>query len=138
MPVEEAVLGIRVPIERDPDIVAARQSGRELAARIGFKGSELTLIATAISEIARNIVSYAKRGEILFQPARRGATAGIEIIASDRGPGIADIELAMRDGYSTARSLGLGLPGARRLMDDFDIVSTVGEGTTVTMRKWLR
>jgi serine/threonine-protein kinase RsbT len=127
-----------VVIARDGDIVEARRKGRELAQRIGFTGSDLTLIATAISEIARNIVVYADRGRISLSEAGNGGRRGIVVIARDEGPGIADIERAMRDGYSTGNSLGLGLPGARRLMDDFEIMSTVGQGTTVTMRKWKR
>ena len=127
-----------VVIAHDGDIVEARRKGRELAQRIGFSGSDLTLIATAISEIARNIVVYADRGEISLSEADNGGRRGIIVVARDEGPGIPDIEGAMRDGYSTGNSLGLGLPGARRLMDDFEIMSTVGQGTTVTMRKWKR
>lgn len=126
----------RIAIDRDVDIVTARQLGRELAAQAGFSGSDLTLIATAISEVARNIVVYAERGEIVLGLANRNGRRGLEVIASDEGPGIPDIEQAMQDGFSTGRSLGLGLPGARRLMDEFEIVSEVGRGTTVTMRKW--
>ena len=126
----------RVVIRRDGDIVEARQKGRELAQQIGFAGSDLTLIATAISEIARNIVVYANQGEISLSIAEKNGRRGILVVAQDAGPGIPDIERAMRDGYSTGNSLGLGLPGARRLMDDFEIRSTVGQGTTVTMRKW--
>jgi serine/threonine-protein kinase RsbT len=125
-----------VTVDRDSDIVAARQKGRDLAARAGFAGSDLTIIATAISEIARNIVVYAKRGEISLSIVEKAGKRGILVIAQDRGPGIANIELAMRDGYSTGNSLGLGLPGAKRLMDEFEIVSTPAEGTRVTMRKW--
>lgn len=126
----------RVAIMRDGDIVEARRRGRDLAQQIGFSGSDLTIIATAISEIARNIVVYAGRGEISIEIAQRDGRRGILVVASDEGPGIGDIERAMRDGYSTGNSLGLGLPGARRLMDDFEITSKVGQGTTVTMRKW--
>lgn len=125
-----------VAIERDVDIVTARQLGRELAASVGFSGSDLTLIATAISEVARNIVVYAERGEIRLQRAQKDGRRGIEVVAADQGPGIPDIERAMQDGFSTGRSLGLGLPGARRLMDEFEIVSEPGKGTMVTMRKW--
>ena len=127
-----------VVIAHDGDIVEARRKGRELAQTIGFAGSDLTIIATAISEIARNIVVYADRGEVSLSVVDNGGRRGIVVVARDEGPGIADIERAMRDGYSTGKSLGLGLPGARRLMDDFEIVSAVGEGTTVTMRKWKR
>ena len=127
----------RVLIDRDVDIVAARQLGRALAVEVGFKGSDLTLIATAISEIARNMVVYAERGEVRMTEASKHGRRGIEVVAADQGPGIPDITQAMQDGFSTGRSLGLGLPGARRLMDEFEIVSEVGRGTTVTMRKWL-
>lgn len=129
---------ICVPIERDGDIVTARQMARELATQVGFSGSDLTIIATAISEVARNIVVYAERGEIILSATQPGSRHGVLVIARDRGPGIADIEQAMCDGYSTGKSLGLGLPGARRLMDEFEIVSEVGKGTTITMRKWTR
>jgi serine/threonine-protein kinase RsbT len=127
-----------VLVARDGDVVNARQTGRELAASIGFRSTDLTLIATAISELARNIVLYAGRGEIAVSAAYDGARRGIRVVAHDEGPGIPDIELAMRDGYSTGRGLGLGLSGARRLMDDFEIVSKVGVGTTITMSKWAR
>jgi len=133
MPVEE-----RVPIESEADIVRARQKGRELAARVGFTGTDQTIIATAISEIARNIVTYARRGEIVLAGLESAGRGGISIMARDDGPGIADVDLAMTDGYSTTRSLGLGLPGAKRLMDEFDVASAPGKGTTVTMKKWLR
>jgi serine/threonine-protein kinase RsbT len=127
-----------VPINRDGDIVTARQKARELAKQVGFSGSDLTIIATAISEIARNIVVYAHRGEIVLSAAQRGTRRGVLVIARDHGPGIPDIERAMRDGFSTGKSLGLGLPGAKRLMDEFEIASEIGKGTTITMRKWIR
>lgn len=126
----------RVTIRSDADIVVARQEGRSLATEVGFAGSALTVVATAISEVARNIVQYAQRGEILLSVVRESGRAGILVVARDEGPGISDVALALRDGYSTTNSLGLGLPGARRLMDEFDIVSEVGRGTTVTMKKW--
>ena len=129
---------IRVPIDSDADIVAARQQGRALAAPLGFTGADLTLIATAISEVARNIVAYAKRGEIVLSLANQDSRRGVVIVARDDGPGIPDLAQAMQDGYSTSRSLGLGLPGAKRLMDEFDIVSQVGKGTTIVMKKWTR
>jgi serine/threonine-protein kinase RsbT len=127
-----------VAIGHERDIVTARQKGRELASQIGFGGTDQTLIALAISEIARNIVSYAKQGEMAIRRLDRGGHLGIEIVARDDGPGIPDIDLAMRDGYSTGRSLGVGLPGAKRVMDEFELTSKVGQGTRVTMRKWLR
>ncbi|HEV3174364.1 MAG TPA: anti-sigma regulatory factor [Stellaceae bacterium] len=130
----ELVVEIRV----DADVLLARQKARELAKSLKFSGSELTLIATAISEIARNIVTYAKRGQIVLRLVSQGRRRGIRVVAQDEGPGIVDIARAMEDGYSTSSSLGLGLPGSKRLMDEFDIVSTIGKGTTVTMTKWER
>jgi serine/threonine-protein kinase RsbT len=129
---------LTIPIEGDADIVAARMQGRQLAKQVGFTGTDLVLIATAISEITRNIVSYATRGEMTLTTVTEGSRRGITFVIRDQGPGIDDIPRAMRDGFSTGRSLGLGLPGARRLMDDFQIASLVGQGTTVTMSKWLR
>jgi serine/threonine-protein kinase RsbT len=131
---DENVLQIR----SEHDILSARQRGRELAAELGFTGSELTVVATAISEIARNIVQYAGRGEICFAVVDGGEASALVIIARDEGPGIPDVSQAMQDGFSTGRSLGLGLPGARRLMDEFEVASEVGKGTTVTMKKWMR
>jgi serine/threonine-protein kinase RsbT len=130
---DEIILSIR----SDVDIVSARQKVRETAMDIGFTGSDLTVIATAISELARNILTYARVGEIVIRPIHQSPRKGIEIIARDEGSGIPDIDQAMRDGYSTSQGLGLGLPGTRRLMDEFEIVSVVGEGTTVTIKKWL-
>jgi serine/threonine-protein kinase RsbT len=128
----------RVPINSDSDIVLARQRARAVADEIGFWGTDLVVIATAISELARNIVEYAGHGEIVIEPVQNGTRQGILVIAQDNGPGIADISLAMRPGYSTRQSLGMGLPGAKRLMDEFEIFSEVGRGTTVTLRKWIR
>ena len=129
---------IRVPIRSDADIIAARQNGRSLAAKMGFTGSDLTILATAISEVARNIVEYAGQGEMLFKFVQQGSKCGIAVVARDEGPGIRDVSRAMQDGYSTGRGLGLGLPGARRLMDEFEISSRIGRGTTVIMKKWMR
>lgn len=127
-----------IPIERDADIVTARQKGRELAAAVGFSSTEQTVIALAISEITRNIVTYAGRGKVFISRTEEGGRRGVLVIAADEGPGIADIELAMRDGYSTAQSLGVGLPGTRRIMDEFQVESSAGKGTTIRMTKWLR
>lgn len=129
---------IRVPITSDHDIVIARQQGRSLALKLDFSSGDSTLIATVISELARNIVSYARHGEILIRSVQNSQRFGIVIVASDDGPGIRDINQAMRDGFSTSGSLGLGLPGVRRLMDDFEIASREGQGTTVTVKKWKR
>ena len=130
---------VRVRVLRDADVVAARQKGREVAARAGFSPTEATLVATVISELARNIVQFAERGEIMVCPVEQGERTGVMIVARDVGPGIGDVRSALQDGYSTYRGgLGLGLPGSRRLMDEFDIVSEVGKGTTVTMTRWLR
>jgi serine/threonine-protein kinase RsbT len=128
---------VMVPIVNEGDIVTARQKGRVMSEQVGFRGSDLTIIATAISEIARNIVTYAGRGEIDLRAVTANGRRGILVIARDEGPGIPDVSKAMQDGYSTNKTLGLGLPGARRLMDEFEIRSEVGVGTTVTMRKWL-
>jgi serine/threonine-protein kinase RsbT len=128
---------LRIAIRSDADIVAARQQGRALAQQVGFANSDLTVIATAISELGRNILKYAGSGEIVLRPARSGGKQGLVVVARDQGPGIADVSLAMQDGYSTSNGLGLGLPGTRRLMDEFSIDSVVGRGTTVTVKKWM-
>jgi len=126
---------VSIAIRADPDIVAARQAARELAGRAGFRGTDLTLLATAVSEVARNVVRFAEVGEVTVELLER-PRRGIRVVARDTGPGIADVARALEDGYSTYGGLGLGLPGARRLMDEFDIVTEVGRGTTVSMTKW--
>ena len=129
----------RIAIESDNDVVTARQRARELAAELELTSTDQTLLATAISEVARNITTYATRGEVRLRIVRNGdGRAGIEVVASDRGPGIPDIERALQDGYTTGGGLGLGLPGARRLVDEFDIESAPSQGTTVTLIKWAR
>ena len=127
---------LRLAIASDVDVVQARQAGRELAAQAGFTSGDQTVIAAAISEIARNVLMYARRGEIQLTHLRNREREAIEIVARDDGPGIPDVEQALQDGFSTSGGLGLGLPGSRRLMDDFEVVSSIGRGTTVTMRKW--
>jgi serine/threonine-protein kinase RsbT len=127
-----------VPITSDPDIVIARQRGRALASQLELSGSDLTLVAAAISELARNILTYARRGEVHLSLVQEGGKRGLVVVARDEGPGIPNVEQAMQDGYSTGTGLGLGLPGAKRLMDEFEIVSEVGKGTTVTVKKWAR
>lgn len=126
----------RVEIGSDSDLVVARQLGRTLGAELGFSSGDLTLIAAAISELARNIVHYANWGEIILQPARTNGTRGLAIVARDEGPGIPNIHLALQDGFSTSGGLGLGLPGVKRLMDEFEITSKVGRGTVVSVKKW--
>lgn len=127
---------ISVPIVSDSDIVTARQKGREMAVRLGFAAADLALIATAISELARNIVLYAQKGEIIISTVEDSNSYGIGVVARDSGPGIPDVERALQEGFSTSRSLGLGLPGVKRLMDQFDIASEVSRGTSVTVKKW--
>ena len=127
---------IRVSINSDQDIVSARQKGRLMATEVGFSTGDATLIATAISELARNIVSYARKGQITLKMVNGMNRQGISVIATDDGPGITDIRQALRDGFSTSGSLGLGLPGVRRLMDEFEITSQPGKGTTVAVKKW--
>ncbi|MFZ0761034.1 MAG: anti-sigma regulatory factor [Candidatus Sulfotelmatobacter sp.] len=129
---------IQVPINSDQDIVNARQQGRLLATALGFSSGDATLIATAISELARNIVTYAKSGEIRLKAINGSPRQGIQLVAQDQGPGISDIPQALRDGFSTSGSLGMGLPGVRRLVDEFEIVSEKNRGTTVTAQKWKR
>jgi serine/threonine-protein kinase RsbT len=127
-----------IRVESEADLVTARMKGRELARQLGFSTVDQTLIATAISELGRNILRYAGLGEVLLMPAGRGGQDGIVVVARDNGPGIPDVGLAMQDGYSTSRGLGMGLPGTKRLMDEFQILSEPGRGTTVTVTKWLR
>ena len=128
---------VHVRIQNSADIVAARQQGRNLASQAGFSHSNLTIIATAISEVARNIVEYAKEGEVIITLISDASKKGVEIIAADNGPGIPDVTTVMRNGFSTGKGLGIGLPGAKRLMDEFAIASEVGNGTVVTMKKWV-
>jgi serine/threonine-protein kinase RsbT len=129
---------VRIAVESDTDIVTARQKGRALATGLGFSSGDATIVATAISELARNIVLYAKRGEIMLQTVNQTHQAGLIITARDNGEGITDVRQAMQDGYSTSGRLGVGLPGVKRLMDEFEIASEVGRGTTVTVKKWKR
>ncbi len=140
MGAEEATTVV-IALAKPEDIVVARQLARETARKLGFGLVDQSRIATAVSELTRNVIRYAtdSRGECrirrLLDPARG---IGIEIVVADAGPGIADLELVLRDGYSSSRGLGLGLPGTRRLMDELTIVSAPDQGTTVTIRKWRR
>jgi serine/threonine-protein kinase RsbT len=125
-----------VSITREQDVVPFRNRVKEQAIRIGMSLVNQTKLITAASELVRNMIRYAGQGEVRIEVVSKGREAGIRLTFSDNGPGIADINLAMQDGYSTGRSLGLGLPGTRRLVNEFDIKSTVGQGTTVTILKW--
>lgn len=123
-------------VKRDTHVVLACQKGRQLAAQLGFSENDQVIIVIAISEVASNMLHHAQHGEIILSPIQRGRQPGLLVVARDDGPGIPDIQAALQDGYSTGRGLGLGLGGARRLMDEFEIVSQLGQGTTITMRKW--
>lgn len=125
-----------ISITSDADIVRARQVGRQLAARGGCSPTDLTMVATAISEIARNIVTYARGGEMEMRLVEHRGRRCLRIVATDEGPGIEDIERALQDGFTTGAGLGLGLPGTRRLVDEFSITSEPGRGTRVVMYKW--
>lgn len=125
-----------VGVASDRDIVPARARGRALAGELGFSRTDATLVASAISELARNIVVHAGSGEILLKPVHDQGRTGVVVVARDRGPGIVDVDAALRDGYGTKGGLGLGLPGVRRVMDDFEVQTAPGQGTTVTMRMW--
>lgn len=129
--------GISVPVKSEADIITARQSARRLAATLGFERRDSVLIATAVSELARNILLYAKQGAIVIRPTYDARKAGVTVTARDLGPGIPDLAQAMQDGYSTSGGSGLGLSGTKRLMDEFKICSVVGKGTTVTVKKWI-
>lgn len=133
----EAKSIVPTEITSSEGIVIARQKVRELAKNIGFGAVDQTRMATAVSELARNIHQFAGKGTVTILNLK-GERKGIKIVCEDNGPGIADVELAMSDGYSTIESLGLGLPGAKRLMDEFEIESKPGKGTKVTITKWLR
>lgn len=140
-PLSEVVMAEReteIPIAREEDVVTARSKGREIAKELGFGLVDQARIPTAISELARNILVHAGSGVFRIRAINFGMQKGIEIVAEDHGPGIEDVETAFAEGFSTAGGLGLGLPGARRLMDEMDVHSKVGEGTTIVARKWLR
>jgi serine/threonine-protein kinase RsbT len=128
-----------IPIESDADVVAARQRARAMASELELTSTDQTLLATAISEVARNITAYAKQGQVLLKIIRDDAGRhGIRVIAQDEGPGIENVELALQDGFTSGNGLGLGLPGARRLVDEFAIETAPGRGTKVTLVMWER
>ena len=128
----------RVLVEADLDIVSARQQGRSMAAQLGFSPGTATLIATAISELARNILLYASRGEVTMRTIENNGSKGITVEARDDGPGIPQPQRAPEDGYSTSGRLGLGLPGVKRLMDEFRLETAPGRGTRIVVHKWVR
>lgn len=127
-----------ITINRGDDVILAREYAREMAREIGFDHAEQTQIGTATSELSRNVHQYASSGKVTINAVVSGGIKGIEIVVEDRGPGIPDIDQAMQDGFSTNNGLGFGLPGARRLMDEFEIESQLGVGTTVRVKKWLK
>lgn len=125
-----------VPIENELDVLSARDQGRELAVSLGLSPTDAASVAAAVSELVRNLVAYATRGEVIFRTIENDRTQGVEVIVIDEGPGIADVEQAFRERFSTPGGLGLGLPGVRRLMDEIHIASRLGKGTTIAIRKW--
>lgn len=127
---------VEIPIKEDTDVLIARQKGREMAQELGFSPNAQVIISIALSEVAQNISVHAESGAIILVPVCANGQVGLSIIARDGGPGIPDITKALEDGYSTKGSLGLGLPGAKRLMDEFEICSNVGLGTVIRMKKW--
>jgi len=133
---DPAVAEMCVPIQSPSDILEARKKGRELAGRLGFSPAECTLITTAISELARNVVPYTRHGEIRLGTASRMGSTGIAITVSDKGPRIRDIHRAMKEGFPTIRDLGLGLPGVKRIMDEFEMISKPRSGTSISVKKW--
>lgn len=123
-------------IVREQDVVPFRNRVKEYAVKIGMSLLNQTKLITAASELVRNMLKYAKGGTVLIEVVSTGRDNGIKLVFQDKGPGIPDIKLAMKDGYSTGRSMGLGLPGTKRLVNEFDIQSELGMGTTVTIIKW--
>jgi serine/threonine-protein kinase RsbT len=128
----------KTTIQSDLDIVTARSNARDVAKKLGFGGIDQARIATAVSELSRNIYLYAGHGHVIIRSVEKSGRQGIEFEFQDEGPGIENIEQVMQDGYSTSRGMGMGLPGAKRLMDDFDLQTTLGKGTKIICRKWRR
>ncbi len=133
---EDLIAPVRVLVSKEVDVLVASQKARALAEKLDMSKRDLSAVQTAVSEVARNIVDHAGQGMVVLRLVRRGERRGLRVVASDQGPGIPDVEEAIQDGYSTGSGLGMGLSGARRLMDDFDLTSTVEEGTMVMMTKW--
>ncbi|HEY81860.1 MAG TPA: anti-sigma regulatory factor [Dehalococcoidia bacterium] len=137
MPVRVKSKQERIKIRNNFDVAEATLAAQRLAELAGFSRSQQFMVSTAVSELARNIFIYAKEGEVTIRILERDNQRGIEVVAEDRGPGIADVDAALKDGFSTSGGLGLGLPGARRLMDELEIDTKLGVGTKVTARKWV-
>ena len=129
---------VHVAIRTDADVVTARQEARAMGVELGFTSTDLTLLATAISEVARNVTTYAGEGDVELRVVHERGRAGIEVVCRDEGPGIANVELAMQDGYTTGNGLGLGLPATRRLVDEFELETASGQGTRIRLVKWAR
>jgi serine/threonine-protein kinase RsbT len=127
---------VRIAITSEADVAIAADHGRRLAANLDFSPADITVISTAILEVARNVLRYARRGDLLLHPIQKRGRVGLAVVAQDKGPGIADVSEALRDGHGAAG--GLGLASARRLMDEFRVRTSPGHGTTITMRKWTR
>ncbi|MEW4455097.1 ATP-binding protein [Bremerella sp. JC817] len=127
---------LRIWVSTEASLARSIMATRKMAQSVGMQGTQVALVATAVSELARNILKYADHGEIILRQITRGTKQGIEVVAWDHGPGIESIEAAMQDHHSTGGTLGLGLPGVKRLMDEFAIQSNVGEGSRITVRKW--
>lgn len=128
----------RVSVNSEPDATRAVMQARRTAAATGFDATRVSLLGTVASELVRNILKYAGSGELVIRQLDQNGREGLELVASDQGPGIADVVAALKDHVSTGGTLGLGLPGVKRMMDDFQIQSAPGEGTIVTVRKWLK
>lgn len=135
---EEIIHEVKTSISRDVDVILACHKARALATTLAFTPEEHAALTIAISEVARNIVKYAGQGQMVLRRLRRGEEEGICVIAYDKGPGIPDVDLALQDGYTTGSGLGMGLSGAKRLMDEFEIDSKLDEGTMIVMKKWKR
>ncbi|OIK08597.1 anti-sigma regulatory factor [Bacillus sp. MUM 13] len=133
---DESEKSIVIDINNEMDIVLARQTGRKVSKELDFSLVDQSRITTSISELARNIYKYALPGKIIIEAIKKENKDGIKVIAADEGPGIPDIKKALEDGYTTSGGLGAGVPGVKRLMDEFEIDSAVGEGTKITVKKW--
>jgi serine/threonine-protein kinase RsbT len=137
-PTASSSIRVRIAISNDADVLVAGEHGRRLASRLDFSSTDITVIATAIIEVARNVLTYGQRGDLMLHLIQRRGRLGLAIVARDKGPGIPNVREALQDGFSVSGGRGLGLASARRLMDEFKVRSEPGRGTTITMRKWTR